>query len=50
MDAQTKQSLTEKIDALIDNAINEEADGHVDKARELFEQLDTQIAPGLVKA
>ena len=39
-----------KIDILIENAIFEEEQQNAPKARKIFEQLEQDIAPGLVKA
>lgn len=41
---------SDKIDILIENAKFEEMSSNSMKARKIYEQLDTEIAPGLVKA
>ena len=40
----------QQVDILIENALFEESNQNIPRARKLFEQLDQEIAPGLVKA
>lgn len=41
---------SQKVDMLIENALFEELQQNPMRARRLYEQLDQEIAPGLVKA
>ena len=41
---------SQKVDLLIENALFEELQQNAMRARKLYEQLDQDIAPGLIKA
>jgi hypothetical protein len=43
-------SVSNRIDVLIGSAMFEESQSNAPRARKIYEQLDQEIAPGLVKA